>query len=73
MTAAAMTAAVAAKGSLLTVARSRVRRRTKKKTADEPSGATDSRRNTVGTAHRGTGWPATRAASIRVASNAVMA
>ena len=49
MTAAAMTAAVAAKGSLLTVARSRVRRRTKKKTADEPSGATDSRRNTVGT------------------------
>jgi hypothetical protein len=50
----------------LTVARSRVRRRTKKKTADEPSGATDSRRNTVGTAHRGT-------ASIRVASNAVIA
>jgi len=46
---------------------------TQRNVAVEPSGATESRRSAVGTAHRRTGCPATRATSMRAASNAATA
>ena len=73
VTASAMLGAVAASALRFTDACSRVHRCTQKSTAVVPSDATDSRRNAVGTAHRGTGCPATRAASMRAASNAATA